>query len=699
MHRSHLLRWLALSVAVLSFQCLQSLSDDCTKTRTCEPAPQLGPDCRWYYPDGGIWEEGPRQKDGLWVWPNGKRVDTQGLVCTPVGGDAGLGPIGVGPCRSGDQACDPGTTCDEASQRCVRCLDSSQCTDVSDSRGALPACDPRIRDCVACLEDADCANNSGGPHCKRDEVDPRNNRCVECANGKQCDLAAGEFCDSVTDSCTTVCSGPGECKGIKSICSGAPDGRCVQCLENSQCSGATPQCNTARKECVPCVDDSVCGGLACSAANRCVDCVDDTKCAAGTHCDTTTNKCVTCVTDSQCTAPEASRCNAQHQCVPCTDSSQCEGARPLCDTTRGLCVECVDNAACGNRACDTAKGECVGCVDSDDCNKDPTLARCDTTTQQCVPCTSTSQCTGKFPGNKNICRTPNTTGECVECQGNGDCAADPARSKCNPSTGVCGGCTGDGDCASVNGKHACLVAEARCVECTSAAQCTTNPNGPACNTATNTCVQCVVDGDCHSPDASRCVNNQCVACVNDAGGSHCGHVLNGSTVLGVCDTSGAAGVCVQCTGANRTACGANVCNSLTKVCSPFAVGSAGVCQDCVSDAHCAPTDRCVLETFAGTSLGYSCFHVRQGATCPSPYAQASTATTIDGQSETVCSLRSSTCSALNQMFTPCTGDAECGEANLDDGRCSTSMCSLPCTSGIDCPSGSPTACEDGVCLL
>jgi len=713
MHRSHLLRWFALSVAVLSVQCLQSLSDDCTKTRTCEPAPQLRADCRWYYPDGGVWAEGPTQVGGLWVWPDGQKTDTQSMVCPPSGvtADAGLGPIGVGPCPgAGQGSCDPGTICDETIQRCVRCQESSQCKDVSDSRGALPACDARIRDCVVCLEDTDCASNGNGSHCKRDEADPRNNRCVECTNTPQC-TGAGEFCDTDIDKCTTVCSGkPGECKGLKAICNDPPNGRCVQCLENTQCSGATPQCNTARKECVPCVDNSVCGAQVCSPANRCVDCVDDSTCAQGTHCDPASNKCVACVNDSQCTAPEASRCNAQHQCAPCNEDSQCESTRPLCDLTKGACVECVDNSTCGNGACDVPNGKCVGCVDSTDCNHDATLARCDTAAHLCAPCSSTSQCLGKFAGNKNICRNASSAGECVECTGNGDCAGDPARSKCNLSPGVCTACAGDGDCSAVNGKHACLTnGGPRCVECTNATHCAGNANGLACNTTTNTCVECVADTDCHGAGASRCVNSQCVACVNDAGGSHCDHVVNGPTALKVCDTSGGAGVCVQCTGTSHAACGTKACISQQKVCSPFDVGSATTCQDCVSDDHCAAGNRCVQETFppppatGGTNLGFSCFNVKPTGSCPGvPYAQQASLTSIDGVAVDVCMLRRTTCAGINQFGSQaCTADADCGEAGLNDGVCDTNLnrCSVPCSSVVDCPTELSTCSSDSVCLL
>jgi hypothetical protein len=484
----------------------------------------------------------------------------------------------------------------------------------------------------------------------------------------------------------------------------------VGCIGNGDCSGTNPQCNTTRKECVACVDNLPCAnGQVCSPGNRCVPCVDDATCRdeAKSHCDPVVNECVACLTSSQCTGRDASRCNALHQCVPCTDSTQCESDAPVCNSA-GRCVACIDDSTCipGVSVCDIPSGNCVGCSGNGDCAQDPTLARCDVPNHACAACQSSTQCTGKF-GPKNIC----SNGECVQCTGNGDCVADPSKSRCD-ATGLCASCRANADCSAIAGKHACTGGNnGRCVECLANTDCTGNPRGLACNTATNTCVQCVADTDCKTPGASRCVANQCVACVNDAASgntpanSHCGHIVSGAKTLGVCDTSAgaSAGVCVECTGDQRAACGANVCNSLTKVCSTFPVGSAATCLDCVSDAHCAAGDRCVLETFNGTNLGFSCFNLKPAGTCPGgPYAGPATVTTIDGVSVDVCLLRRSTCKAVNQSPSlPCTVDADCGETGLDDGRCDTAqgLCSLPCASALDCPGGSNSTCSVGVCLL
>jgi hypothetical protein len=297
-------------------------------------------------------------------------------------------------------------------------------------------------------------------------------------------------------------------------------------------------------------------------------------------------------------------------------------------------------------------------------------------------------------------------GECVQCEDNGDCAGDPATSRCNAGTGLCSACQLDGDCNAIAGARACSGgANARCVECTSDAFCASNPNGRACNTTTNSCVECVTDAHCPGAGASRCLDNQCVPCVNDGGGSHCGHIVSGATVLGVCDVSAGAnaGVCVQCTGPQRAACGTFACNSQTKVCSPFQVGSASLCGDCVSDAHCPSTQRCALEQFDGSSLGqYSCFPVDQAGDCPqTPFAGLNTVSTIDGVSEALCLLRQTTCAGFNQAANRnCTVDTDCGEDGLDDGRCDvalTGLCTIPCISGLDCPSGG--GCSGGSCGL
>jgi hypothetical protein len=192
---------------------------------------------------------------------------------------------------------------------------------------------------------------------------------------------------------------------------------------------------------------------------------------------------------------------------------------------------------------------------------------------------------------------------------------------------------------------------------------------------------------------------------NGGGGSHCGHIVSANTVLGVCDSSGAAGICVQCTGAQSSACGANICDSLAKVCSPFPAGTARICQPCISDANCAANSRCVLETFGQSALGYKCVPLAQNNACPlTPFSSLTRVNTIDGTVADACLLRRTTCTAFNEFsLRTCAVDADCGEPDLDDGRCITdsslgTRCSIPCGNGTDCPSDNNQTCL-GACLL
>ncbi len=75
------------------------------------------------------------------------------------------------------------------------------------------------------------------------------------------------------------------------ICNTATQ-RCVQCVQDSECSGSTPACNTATNTCVQC--------------NAAVT----TQCTGTTTvCDTPTNTCVQCIADAQCTGGQTCRVN------------------------------------------------------------------------------------------------------------------------------------------------------------------------------------------------------------------------------------------------------------------------------------------------------------------------------------------------------------------------------------------------------
>jgi hypothetical protein len=180
---------------------------------------------------------------------------------------------------------------------------------------------------------------------------------------------------------------------------------------------------------------------------------------------------------------------------------------------------------------------------------------------------------------------------------------------------------------------------------------------------------------------------------------------------------------VQCTGAKFAACGLSmgtplVCDSLKHTCSSNKQTSAGLCQSCVSDAQCTAGKVCVLDKFGTPSkdVGYFC-HWKQGDTAAGAPADCfsmgqpdvgvqKNGVSIDGVTSDICTLRSSTCVALNEFSSKnCANpvlpdDSLCGVSPPKDAKCaqvgaSTNYrCTMTCGSDDDCPSS--FTCNKGV---
>ncbi len=722
MQRSYPLRWLALAIGLLGTRCLDSISDDCTKTLTCDDQPpQLGADCIWRFPDGRHWEGGPTYDvaSGRWRWPDGKETATQNLVCNMLG-DAGGDAAGPD-CRQG-ALCDVPLVCDDASGACVECIGDAECSanlPMGDA-GAANVCDTARHECVRCLVNAHCGGDT--PICKVDPTNSSNSQCVECTGDANCGGDA-PVCDESTNECTTRCSATSECAGSdKPVCNVARQ-VCVECLDATTCTTATAtQCDVTNNECVECIDDTPCaatGEVCDTTLHACVQCREDLQCLNGInattlpYCELESKTCVSCLTDLQCTSEATSRCNPVLRiCTGCTDNSQCEHGL-LC--RGGACVQCLDNSNCTNPDspfCETVSGQCVQCLEDDSCLA-ADAAHCEvgqnaTDRYECVGCEDNTDCAGK-PGLGGLCRT--VDGLCVDCITNAECSGDRTASQCG-NGGTCERCAVDDDCDLFEGRPNCKVDEG-CVGCVNDADCTGNPDGNTCklnNNGTaqgpgviNTCVECVDNGDCLTPGAPVCSGNVCTACVLD---TDCALIDSngataGGTLLNVCD----AGLCVQCTGAKQTACGPNVCQSRTRTCSADRTPrSAGRCDDCVSDLECATDARCVQQVFDTTTVGDFCVPIPVGGSCASlrPYFGLANLVTLDtGVAAAVCTLRQTTCPGLAAQTADCDQDSDCGVTGLADGLCvavdaSTNQCTTPCDSANDC-TGMAT-CDDGCSL-
>ncbi len=452
--------------------------------------------------DGCIWDAAPREgadcNDGTYC--NGPDTCQDG-ACVPKEADAN-------PCASS-------LTCDPGLDTCVGCTDDSQC--------AAPKayCDPDRVLCVECLTDA------------------------HCDDGNPCTT---ESCDANGDCERSFVPSGGACGG-GNVCDGS--GNCVQCVDDTQCSGATPRCNTASNTCVQCLarndcrDGNTCtndrcmgntcsnpfvasggacgGGNVCDGSGNCVQCVDDTQCSGATpRCNTASNTCVQCTANAHC-----------NDANPCTND-QCMGN--TCRNTN----RSAGSACGGGNVCD-GSGTCVQCVDDTQCSG--ATPRCDTTSNTCVQCLLASDC----PSDGNSC-----TNE--RCSGSHMCIY-PNRPLASPCTGESGVCDGSGNC----------------VQCVDDTQC--SGATPRCNTASNTCVQCTANAHCD--DANPCTNDQCMGntCSNPfvASGSACG---GGN----VCDGSGN---CVQCVDDTQ-------CSGAT----PYCDTTSNTCVQCLNDTQCFPGQMC-----------------------------------------------------------------------------------------------------------
>src|SRR5262249_53320944 len=122
--------------------------------------------------------------------------------------------------------------------------------------------------------------------------------------------------------------GNGDCPSAQPVCTAL--GTCFGCNSTSDCSGATPACNTSTHTCVPCLDAQNANGTnhSCPTAtpacqnSACVTCNpaanDGTTgangaCANATPVCTSDNRCVQCIGDGQCAADQY--CTAGNACV------------------------------------------------------------------------------------------------------------------------------------------------------------------------------------------------------------------------------------------------------------------------------------------------------------------------------------------------------------------------------------------------
>lgn len=359
----------------------------------------------------------------------------------------------------------------------------------------------------------------------------------------------GQACKSITD-CPT---GQGCLQGV---CAELPCGG--RCTSDESC---------VRNKCMP-ID-----GLACAD--------DPSVCPRGFVCAATGECQRSCTVDRDCTAPGFNSCNVETGlCGECTFNQDCSGPTPVCDTRTSRCVGCVENSDCGGagRICDPVSQVCdTGCTKAEECG----------------------------PGLRCLGATASAPGRCVECEvatEQSDCTK-PGVERCNPQTLRCVPCVENADCMS----NQCNTRASECVECIENEYCERGftcdldafkcfegcgganggpncpPEKPACDRAKGprgTCVECMQDGDCGWGKVCQKNGNYCVegcraGTTGAANDGRCANPPAGKEGLVVCDAG---------------------------------LGGYGQCVECLTDAQCAPTQRCdgALKVCRKKVLGESC---------------------------------------------------------------------------------------------
>lgn len=325
----------------------------------------------------------PTDGGGAFDAPGGCGVCAPGTTC--IAGSCRHPCTVPSDCHSDDAACE---TCDTALGACVvaevTCGDEcGAICDPSTDRCA-PNC-PTGQSCVGgvctsprtCTGAGDCADLTGGP-CGR----------AECVAGLCQDVLPGACVEIVYD-CAEIdrCEGcavvprPERCGG-GSVCTGAPDHRCVECT------------NADLTRCDP--------GQLCDPSGTCRDCAGDTDCtAAGQPPWCVGGRCVGCRDGGDCVRTGDGAACVDGVCIGCLSDADCTAdGRPVCDPS-GTCVACRRSGECpvGERCFD---GTCRGCLGDTEC---PPFLFCDGATGRCsarmcrfdsdcpsTPCAGASRC-------------------------------------------------------------------------------------------------------------------------------------------------------------------------------------------------------------------------------------------------------------------------------------------------------------------
>jgi hypothetical protein len=197
--------------------------------------------------------------------------------------------------------------------------------------------------------------------------------------------------------------------------------------------------------------------------------------------------------------------------------------------------------------------------------------------------------------------------------------------------------------------------------------------------------ECARNQDCSEEAAPRCgSDNRCATC---SAGDDCARFGK------ICDDR----QCVQCTSATEVercpdddpAPGDQgpACDPVAKTCTGRPRGTVSGCGACISDSECMEGQRCLPMAFAGVPHGTYCLQIAP-ATCPAGTTKQRATSVLGVEAQYCFPVAVTTCEAIDDLSNPCTKDADCGAAGLDDGLCvgpdGAKRCTYECGSDAEC---------------
>ncbi len=650
--------------------------------------------------DNGLFCDGVETCDALLDCQAGVAVDCADVVACTVDSCDEVNDVCLN--TATDSLCDNAVFCDGV-ETCDAVLDCQVGADPCPGQ----LCDELGTVCVDCLVDLDCDDAlfcNGLETCLAGVCQP--GLAVNCADAVGCTV---DSCDEVNDVCANtpvdiLCDNGLFCDGVET-CDALLDcqaGVTVDCTDAVACT--VDSCDEVNDVCVNTATDSLCdNAVFCDGAETCdvlLDCQVGGDPCPGQSCDEVGTTCVDCFVDLDC--DDGLFCTGVETClagvcqagtpVDCADAVGC--TVDSCDEVNDVCANTPVDILCSNGLfCDGAEtcdalldcqaGTAVDCNDTVGCTADS----CDEVNDVCQSIASDALC-----DNGLFCDGAETCDALLDCQAGApvDCADTVActADSCDEVNDVCAHATTDSLCDNglfCDGAETCHVAfgcqAGPAIVCNDGIVCTAD----SCNETTDSCGFLPVNVLCSngvfcdgvevcdlvlgcSPgapvtctDGIGCTVDTCIELSNSCQSAPVDALCDNGLFCDGLETCDAlldcqAGTAVNCDDA--VGCTADSCDDVNDVCV-----NSPVDLNCDNGLFCDGVEVC--------SVAFDC---QPG---PAVVCDDVVGCTVDS------------CDEFNDVCVNIATDSLCDNSQFCDG-------SETCDALLDCQTGTPVVCDDGV---